>query len=64
MTATLTLDTPQARQALARCVRLLLQWADEDEGTADGVEAPGREETTPPAASDGIGCETECLGGL
>ena len=42
---TLTLETPEARAALARCVRLLLMWADEAEEneTAVGaqVEGPG-----------------------
>ena len=34
MTTVLTLDTPEARQALAKCVRLLLQWANEDAADA------------------------------
>ena len=44
MTA-LTLETPEAKAALARCVRLLLMWADEAEenetAVSDQVEGPG-----------------------
>jgi hypothetical protein len=51
--ATLTLETPEAREALARCTRLLLRWADE-EAAAD-VDEAGRPDTsaakTAPAAT-------------
>lgn len=40
-TTTLTLDTPEARRALARCVRLLLKWANEADETADGNTLAG-----------------------
>ena len=48
MTA-LTLNTPEARRALGRCVRLLLQWADE----ADENDAPGSDYEAHPGASSG-----------
>ena len=51
-TMVLTLDTPRAKAALARCTRLLLRWAEEGEQTADGDVS----EATPSAA-DGIGAE-------
>jgi len=44
---TLTLDTPEARRALARCTRLLLRWADEKNKAADGENLAG---DTPSAA--------------
>jgi hypothetical protein len=37
MNTALTLETPEARRALARCVRLLLGWADEDEITSSAA---------------------------
>jgi hypothetical protein len=42
--ATLTLDTPEAREALAKCVWLLLRWAEED--TAADVDEAGRPDTS------------------
>ena len=46
MTVTLTLDSPEARRALAWCTRLLLRWATEDEleATVD-TDDPDREAT-------------------
>ena len=45
----LTLNTPEARRALGRCVRLLLQWADE----VDENDAPGLDSEAHPGASSG-----------
>ena len=38
----LTLDTPEARRALAKCVRKLLLWADEAEDTGEEKKAAPR----------------------
>ena len=46
-TTTLTLDTPEAKAALARCTRLLLKWGSEDAETADKTEAQDNGDTAP-----------------
>jgi hypothetical protein len=53
VTTDLTLDTPKAKAALARCVRLLLTWADEAEENETAVREPDCSQTRGHATQNG-----------
>jgi hypothetical protein len=58
VTTKLTLDTPEAKAALARCVRLLLTWADEAEENETAVRESDHSQTGGHATQNGDEAET------
>jgi hypothetical protein len=60
MSTRLTLDTPQARRALRRCVGLLLRWAEDEAEATDDVDKAGEPGTS--AASNAPAAKPDAEG--